>query len=173
MVEIWKDVPGYEGRYQVSNMGRVKSLERKVRSVNWYSHKEFWRTVKERILRPGPVKTGHLYVVLGHGEAGIPVHQLVMRAFVGELPEGMEVRHLNGNPKDNRLENLKYGTRTENILDVFYQGKRWRKLSIDDVIYVRFATFCGIPDKALAEELKVSQPTIANIRKGKSYQWIK
>lgn len=173
MDEIWKDIPGYEGRYQVSNMGRVKSLERKVRSVNWYSHKEFWRTVKERILRPGPVKSGHLYVVLGHGEAGTPVHQLVMRAFVGEPPEGMEVRHLNGNPKDNRLENLKYGTRTENILDVFYQGKRWRKLNIDDVIYVRFATFCGISDKALADELNVSQPTIANIRKGKSYQWIK
>ena len=173
MKEIWKDVPGYEGRYQVSNMGRVKSLERKVRSVNWYTHKEFWRTVRERILRPGPVQSGHLYVVLGHGEAGVPVHQLVMRAFVGKPPKGMEVRHLNGDPTDNRLENLKYGSRTENILDVFYQGKRWRKLSIDDVIYVRFATFCGIPDKALAEELKVSQPTIANIRKGKSYQWIK
>ena len=173
MKEIWKDVPCYEGRYQVSNMGRVKSLERKVRSVNWYAHKEFWRTVRERILRPGPVQSGHLYVVLGHGEAGVPVHQLVMRAFVGDPPQGMEVRHLNGDPTDNRLDNLKYGSRTENILDVFYQGKRWRKLSIDDVIYVRFATFCGIPDKVLADELNVTPPTIAKIRKGQSYQWIK
>ena len=173
MKEIWKDVPGYEGRYQVSNMGRVKSLERKVRSVNWYTHKEFWRTVRERILRPGPVQSGHLYVVLGHGEAGVPVHQLVMRAFVGDPPQGMEVRHLNGDPTDNRLDNLKYGSRTENILDVFYQGKRWRKLSIDDVIYVRFATFCGIPDKVLADELNVTSPTIAKNRKGQSYQWIK
>ena len=147
--------------------GELKVLKEKC------AHKEFWRTVRERILRPGPVQSGHLYVVLGHGEAGVPVHQLVMRAFVGEPPEGMEVRHLNGDPTDNRLENLKYGSRTENILDVFYQGKRWRKLSINDVIYVRFAVFCGIPDKVLADELNVTQPTIANIRKGRSYQWIK
>ena len=173
MKEIWKDIPGYEGKYQVSNQGRVKSLERKVRSVNWYSGKEFFRTVHERILRPGPVKSGHLYVVLGHGEAGVPVHQLVMKAFVGEPPEGMEVRHLNGDPTANRLENLKYGTRTENILDVFYQGKRWRKLRLDDVIYSRFASFCGIPDKEIADELGVSPFTIAGIRKGRIYQWIK
>ena len=102
-IEIWKDIPGYEGKYKVSNLGRVKSLERKVRSVNRYSGKEFFRTVRERILKPGPANTGHLYVVLGHGEAGKPVHQLVMKAFVGEAPQGMEVRHLNGNPKDNRL----------------------------------------------------------------------
>lgn len=172
MEEIWKDIPGYEGRYQVSNMGRVKSLERKVRSVNWYSHKEFWRTVRERILRPSSVRTGHLYVVLGHGKSGVPVHQLVMRAFVGNPPNGMEVRHLNGDPADNRLENLKYGTRTENILDVFYQGKRWRKLSMNDVIYARFALFCGFPDKQIAEELGVAASTVASIRKGRSYQWI-
>ncbi len=172
-VEIWKDIPGYVGKYQVSNLGRVKSLERKVRSINWYTGKEFSRTVHERILKPGPVNSGHLYVVLGHGEAGKPVHQLVMKAFIGEAPQGMEVRHLNGDPTDNRLENLRYGTRTENILDVFYQGGRWRKLSLNDVVYSRFASFCGFPDKAIADELNVSELTIARIRKGRSYQWLK
>ncbi len=172
-IEIWKDIPGYVGKYQVSNLGRVKSLERKVRSINWYTKKEFFKTVHERILKPAPSNSGHLYVVLGHGEAGKPVHQLVMKAFVGEAPQGMEVRHLNGNPTDNRLENLQYGTRTENILDVFYQGGRWRKLSLDDVVYSRFASFCGFPDQIIADELDVASSTIAKIRKGRTYQWVK
>ena len=154
-------------------MGRVKSLKRKVRSRNWYTGKDFYRTVPERILRPGRFcKSGHVSVMLGCGEAGKPVHQLVMKAFVGPAPDGMEIRHLNGNPADNRLANLKYGTRTENILDVYYQGKRWRKLSITDVIYIRFACFCGIPDQTLADEFSVAVGTIAEIRKGNTYRWL-
>ena len=156
--EVWKDIPGYEGKYQVSNLGRVKSLERKVRGVNHYTGKDFFRTIPERILRPGKsCKSGHVSVVLGHGERGKPVHQLVMLAFVGPPPVGMEVRHLNGNPTDNRLENLSYGTRTENILDV---------------IYARFACFCGISDQEVADELGVSPYTVAEIRRGNSYQWL-
>jgi hypothetical protein len=173
MEEIWKDIPGYEGEYQVSNLGRVKSLERKVRSVNWYTGKEFLRTIPERILKPARNrKSGHLSVVLRHKGHGKQIHQLVMKAFVGEPPQGMEVLHTNGNPADNRLENLRYGTRRENILDVFYQGGIWRKLSALDVIYIRFATFCGFPDVELAKEFNVTPHTIAEIRKGKSYTWL-
>ena len=155
-------------------MGRIKSLKRKVRSVNYYSGREFYRTISEHILKPGRYcKSGHVSVVLGHGEKGIPVHQLIMKTFVGEKPEGMEVLHKNGNPKDNRLENLRYGTRTENILDVFYQGKRWRKLNINDVYYVRKAILNGVPDDVLAKELGVAKTTIADIRKGRRYKWLK
>lgn len=172
-MEIWKDIPDYEGRYQVSNMGRVKSLKRKVRSVNWYSGKEFFRTVPERILKPGrSCKSGHLSVVLEHGGTGKPVHQLVMRAFVGNPPHGMEVLHINGNPTDNRLENLRYGTRTENILDVLYQGKRWRKLSLDDVAYIKFALFCGIQGRQIAKELGVAENAISNVKTGRTFKWV-
>lgn len=123
MNEIWKDIPNYEGEYQASNMGRIRSLDRYVRGINHYSGREFRRRISGKILKPARFcKSGHVSVVLDHGNSGIPVHQLVMRAFVGEPPAGMEVLHINGNPKDNRLENLRYGTRTENILDVYYQG---------------------------------------------------
>lgn len=172
--EIWKDIPGYEGRYQASSLGRVKSLERKVRSVNHYTGREFLRTVPERILRPGQYsKSGHLSVVLEHSGNGQPVHQLVMKAFKGNPPVEMEVLHINGDPTDNRIENLRYGTRTENILDVYRQGGRWRKLSIEDVESIRFSLYCGMHGVDLANEFRVSQTTISNIKYGRIYWWIK
>ncbi|OPX85419.1 MAG: NUMOD4 motif protein [Pelotomaculum sp. PtaB.Bin104] len=172
--EIWKDIPGYEGRYQASSLGRVKSLERKVRSVNHYTGREFLRTVPERILRPGQYsKSGHLSVVLEHGGNGQPVHQLVIKTFKGNPPVEMEVLHINGDPTDNRIENLRYGTRTENILDVYRQGGRWRKLSIEDVESIRFSLYCGMRGVDLANEFGVSQTTISNIKYGRIYWWIK
>lgn len=174
MGEIWKDIPGYEGRYQASTMGRIRSLDRMVRGVCHFTGKEFYRKVKGQILRPGRFcKCGHVSVVLGHGAIGSPVHQLVMKTFVGEPPEGMEVLHENGDPTDNRLENLRYGTRTENILDVFRQGKAWRKLSVDDVQAIRFGFYCGISGVELSKMFGVSQSIISAIRKGRIFSWLK
>ncbi|GAC81679.1 HNH endonuclease [Gordonia malaquae] len=65
-------------------------------------------------------RTGHLRVDIDLGRHF--VHRLVMETFVGPCPSGMEVRHLNGEPADNRLENLAYGTRSENVLDSVAHG---------------------------------------------------
>ena len=106
--------------YKRQDMGRIRSLDQKVRGVCHFTGKEFYRNVNGRVLRPGQFcKSGHVSVVLGRGTPGRPVHQLVMLTFVGAPPDGMEVLHSNGDPTDNRLENLRYGTRTENILDVY------------------------------------------------------
>ena len=173
MDEIWKDIPGYEGKYQASTLGRIRSLDRIVRSVCHYTGESFNRTIKGRVLRPGKhCKSGHLSVVLGHGEHGSPVHQLVMQTFVGGPPEGMEVLHNNGDPTDNRLENLRYGTRTENILDVYRQGGKWRALGIDDVEDIRFAIFCGFPLSEIARQYGVSLSTISSIKRGRTYAWL-
>lgn len=173
MDEIWKDIPGYEGEYQASNLGRIKSLCRKVQGINGYTKKPFLRTVPERILKPGRYcNSKHVSVVLRRNGIGKPVHQLIMKTFVGEPPEEMEVLHINGNPTDNRLENLRYGTRTENILDVYYQGGRWRKLSVDDVERIRFALFCGIKGCKLANEYGVSESTISSIKNGRTFKWL-
>ena len=110
-------------------------------------------------------------MVLGRGTAGKPVHQLVMRTFVGEPKAGQEVRHINGVPTDNRLENLKYGTRTENILDVYYQGGRWRKLRITEVRAIKDLLKMGKTPKELAEFYKVSINCIYHIKEGGSYYW--
>lgn len=172
--EVWRDIPGYKNKYQVSSKGRVKSLSRKVRSRNWYTKNPFFRTINERLLKPGRyTKSGHLSVVLGRGSNGVPVHQLVMKTFVGEPADGHEVMHINGNPQDNRLSNLRYGTRTENILDVYIQGKRWRKLSIEDVYDIRFRLLCGFSGKELAEIYNISPSTVSHIKVGRSYSWLK
>ena len=173
-MEIWKDIPGYGGEYQASTEGRIKSLTRKVRGKNPYTGNDFLRTVPERILRPGRYdKSGHLSVVLRKGTPGQPVHQLVMKTFVGPTPDGMEILHNNGNPQDNRLENLRYGTRTQNILDVYRQGGRWRKLSADDVEAIRFGLYCGFKGVELSQLFKVSQSVISAIKLGRTYGWLK
>lgn len=121
MTENWKDIPGFEGRYQVSDLGRVRSLPRRVRLV---AHGiETSRLATGKLLRPGPTRSGHLTVAVGRGNSRL-VHQLVLEAFVGPRPEGMEVLHLNHQPTDNRLANLRYGTRSENLRMDYAAGRR-------------------------------------------------
>ena len=96
-----------------------------------------------------------------------------MRTFVVPPPAGEEVRHKNGVPTDNRLCNLEYGTRTENILDVFYQGKAWRKLNIEDVEQIRFGLSSGISGKELANMYVVSEQTISSIKHRRTFSWLK
>ena len=163
--EIWKDIPGYEGKYQVSSLGRVKSLDRYIRCG---TGGRGMRRMKGRILRPGPRSDGHMSVVLGHGESGSQVHQLVMLAFIGPCPKGMEVCHNNGNPADNRLENLRYDTRTNNILDKYRQGGAHRKLTVKDgemTIHISLVSkkivnlFPGLADDAQKDGAELLQPT--------------
>lgn len=121
MTENWKDVPGYEGRYQVSDLGNVRSVDRRVRLV---AHgKETTRHSPGCVLRPGTAQSGHLTVALGKGNSQW-VHRLVMLAFVGPCPEGCEVLHLDHRPTNNTLANLKYGTRGENVAMDYVVGVR-------------------------------------------------
>ena len=120
--ENWKPVAGHEGAYEVSDLGRVRSVERRVRLVTRQAG-ETTRRVPAKILRPGTVKSGHVSVAIGKGNSRL-VHQLVLEAFVAPRPDGCEVLHMNHEPCDNRLVNLKYGTRSENLRMDYAAGKR-------------------------------------------------
>jgi len=112
--EQWRPVPGAPG-YEVSDQGRVRSVPRVVLRSNGSPF-----TVKGCILRPQVKRSGHLKVELRAGSR--QVHEVVLSAFVGPRPDGMECLHGNGDPADNRLTNLRWGTRKENVADAIRHG---------------------------------------------------
>ena len=111
-MEVWKNIKGYEGLYQVSNFGRVKSLERKVIT----SKRKY--TVKEKMLSQSD--RGHGYLRVCFSKKGIEktmqVHQLVAMAFLNHTPKKTNkiVDHINNIKTDNRLKNLQIITVREN-----------------------------------------------------------
>lgn len=125
MTETWKDIPGWEGFYQVSDQGRIRSLDRMVQG-KWGLQRVRGQLMSTVIRNDGYItvhlrregkRTNHL------------VHRFVLEAFVGPCPEGMEARHLNDVKTDARLENLEWGTRSENNFDrgrnkIDYYSKR-------------------------------------------------
>lgn len=117
--EIWKPVKGYEGLYEVSDLGNVRSLDREVETSNGRVHR-----YRGRELAKAPQKTGYLKTRLySKGKSSnFWIHRLVLEAFIGECPEGMETRHLDGNPTNNQPSNLKWGTSQENKWDTVAMG---------------------------------------------------
>jgi NUMOD4 motif-containing protein/HNH endonuclease len=120
MIEIWMPVPGYEGFYEVSDLGRI------------YSHRRWTRagTRGGRILKPawdgGTKSKPHQFVSLfrdGNGKGKqYFVHRLVLLAFVGEPPDGMIGCHRDDDPANNCLENLRWDTPSENMRDCIRNG---------------------------------------------------
>jgi hypothetical protein len=131
-----------------------------------------------RLIKPTPQERGHLSVTLGQGDTRY-VHRLVLEAFVGPCPEGMECRHLNGVPADNRLENLRRGTPKENHGDSVRHGTAahrkpgWRprgrvSLTAAQVEEIRAkvpAAPSGVPQE-LAERFGVSAAFVRAIARG-------
>ena len=172
-VEIWRDIPGYEGAYQASSLGRIRSLPRLIPVYDSIRRVMYQRPVPGGILRQAVCdKAGHVSVHLGKYCRGIPVHQLVMLAFQGYPPPGLEAMHLNGIPTDNRPENLQYGTHSQNMTDMYRLGKGPLKLTPEEVRQIRFGLACGWSPKELAAVYGVSDTCIWRIRKRRRYAWV-
>lgn len=119
--EIWKPVSGYEGYYDVSNRGRVRSLERKVLTVVGH-----YRSVCGRIMKLKKDSDGYSCCKFSKNgkKRYFFAHRLVLTAFAGVCPEGYESCHRDGNPTNNSIDNLYWGTKLQNSQDSFRHGTR-------------------------------------------------
>lgn len=165
--EVWLAIKDYEGAYEVSNMGRVRSIPRTSSTG---------RKLKGKIL--SLMDNGHGYKTVMLSWKGAQkrkyVHRLVLEAFTGPCPEGFEARHFNGVRSDNRLENLEWSTHIDNVADRKIHGTELAGernslavLTESEVVEIReiYATRL-FTQKQLAEEYGITQPGIGLIVRG-------
>ena len=122
LTEIWKPIPKYEKYYQVSNLGRVKSLERDA-IYRRDSNRTYYK--KERIINQHVDRKGYLKVKLYNGAAKgetIGVHRLVAKAFIQNIHNLSQVNHINGVKSDNFVENLEWVTHRYNVQHAYNTG---------------------------------------------------
>lgn len=118
MKEIWKDIKGYEGLYQISSFGNVKSLDRYI--INKNGDKQYF---PGKYLTQG-ISDSYLKVTLSKNnkQRTFRVHILVARAFIPNPENKPEVNHIDGNKKNNKVNNLEWNTRSENELHAYRNG---------------------------------------------------
>jgi hypothetical protein len=120
MNEIWKDINGYQGVYQVSNLGRVRSLDRQI--VYLRRGKLITSKHRGRIMK-GSYTEGYLRIQLGKYGLRDFIHRLVAQAFIPNPENKPEVNHINLIRDDNRVENLEWVTASENVIHGHYTKK--------------------------------------------------
>lgn len=166
--ETWRDIPGYEGKYQASSMGRIRSLGR---SIEYHREKPYFAYRSGKMLKC--LDRGNTpYYSVDICQKRKLIHRLVAAAFLGPCPAEMEVLHRNGNPKDNRIENLAYDTHSENVRDTYRYGGKQKKLFAEEVEQIRFGLATGISYQELAAMYGVTRSCISRIKTGSRYGWL-
>ena len=162
-MEIWKEIEGYEGLYEVSNTGKVRSLDR-------YTTGNRHRLLKGKELSQRENELGYKFVQLC--KDGIPkharVHRLVAQAFIQNPEKKPYINHIDANPKNNNVDNLEWCTQQENIQHAYKMGcfPKQTKLTKEQVDYIRDSY---IPYKHsaqnIADELNISIDTVYGVLK--------
>ncbi len=158
--ERWRDVVGYQGFYRVSDRGRVESVSRRV------PHRgSGYLTIRQRILRMRRHNQGYVAVDFSKSRKlkSFLVHRLVLEAFVGPCPEGMEVCHEDNDKTNNNLGNLRWGTRESNLRDRLFDGRRY-KLEMGEVVEIRRLHATGLySQQEIGNMFKISQVMVSHI----------
>lgn len=177
--ERWKSIRGYEGFYQVSSFGRIRSLPRVVPMSDGRTYK-----VTGRLLKPA-WNGRYFHVVLSSSgkEECFLIHRLVAEAFLGPCPKGMICCHGRNRAKDNRVQNLRWDSYSSNQLDRNLDGtgrgrknrmtgrprKPPRKINVEMARAIKRRLVSEVPTKEIAAEFDLSLGSISHIRSG--YAW--
>jgi hypothetical protein len=166
--EEWRDIPEYKGRYQASSHGRIRSVARIVRACNL----RYWRP--SRILSARPV-FGYptVTVCVGGKRKQLLVHRAVCAAFHGPAPSGKRVvAHADGSRTNNRPENLRWATYSENQYDKVAHGRSPLPKVIDEATAREIISRLngGETQKAIAESMGLKRWTVQHIRLGRSWK---
>ena len=166
--EVWVDIKGYEGLYQISSLGQVKSLGR-FRHNQWKVTK---RWVPDTILSTQLTFDGYVSLKLSKDGKSIRhrVHRLVAIAFIKNPFNKQQVNHINCIKTDNKVENLEWSTQSENQIHASLNGLKQLKLNSEDVIAIRN------DKRTLAEVAKdydIAFQTVSEIKNRKIWNWLK
>lgn len=177
--EIWLPIAEYEGAYEVSNFGNVRSLDREINKLdrcgNPYCVQSKGRTLKKTMTR-GYQQT---YLCSKSKSSTYAVHRLVAKAFLGDRPDGYQVNHIDGDKTNNRTDNLEYCTPSQNIRHAHDNGLAINpkgsnhpcaKLSDADVLAIRKRLASGESGVAIAKDYRyISRRTISSIKTKSSW----
>jgi predicted GNAT superfamily acetyltransferase len=175
MEEIWKNIQGYEGLYQVSNLGRIKSLEKTV-TIS-YGTKRFQ---KEKILKQGKNKSGYFFVILSKDgvNKNFKVHRLVAMQFIDNHFFEKTVNHINGIKSDNNVKNLEWVSYSENMRHAYENNlinakkneKHYRsKISLDVAKIIKYQTI-GEKASDIAKKMNLSKSVVHGIKSGRTWK---
>jgi uncharacterized protein YerC len=191
MNEKWKPVRGYEERYEVSNYGRVRSIARFVPHPTMKSGYRWWPS---RIMKPYPARSAdplRPYQTVGlydqqTKQNKLPIHILVLEAFRGPRPSSKHLgMHLDDDPTNNFLWNLRWGTHKENTADMYAKGRNNKdfsrlqgelqssaKLTNRQAIEAAMLIRAGWMVKDIAAKFGVSSTTISHIKSGRYWNHV-
>jgi len=168
VAEVWRQVVGHQF-YEVSDLGRVRSLDRDIESL-WHGQ-PYTRPMPGRVLKLKTDKNGYAYVIISPNHTTRKVHHLVAEAFIGPRPSGHEINHKDGNKANNLPSNLEWVTGKINIRHAFDTGLNHSgedhyntKLSNADVVEIRRQCDLGIRQAVIANQFGISRIYVAELR---------
>lgn len=175
--EVWKDIPDYEGIYQASTLGRIKSLEKTLKSRFGF------RKMKGKILKVNEKPNGYCYVILQDNlnTKTFRLHKLIALTFIPNPENKPQLNHINGIKTDNSVDNLEWCTAKENtnhsilnkLRNQLVAKSHFSKLAENDVLDIRYLYDKGRKDiKELANIYEVREETIRLIIKRKTWKHI-
>lgn len=152
-MEIYKDIIGFEGYYKISNLGNVYGVKR------------------NRVMKNTPHKDGYLQIKLTKESKrkSFLLHRLIAIHFIENPKNKLEVNHIDSNRLNNSINNLEWVSRIENQKHSSLIGLKLKKLSYDDVLFIRKS---NLKQKDLAFNFNVSKPTICRIKKMSLHKYI-